>query len=376
MKHIFSKLNLCWILFTTALLTIITLLMQGGVINFYYQSTLYTIGINMILAISLNLIIGVTGQFSLGHAGFMCIGAYAAAIITKATPNLGGFALAVVIGGVISALVALVVAIPTLRLKGDYLAIATLGFSEIVRIIVLNMTITNGAAGLFGIPKLTTWPLLLFCLIVSLLIVLNFSRSAPGRACISIREDEIASEAMGINTTKYKTIAFVIGAVLASLAGALYACNFYVVKPDLFTFNKSVDILILVVFGGMGSFTGSIVLNNQCIHSGLKMHLSTTLDNRIPHILNDTREFVCPNVRMGIGQYSRRSSVLTEYIQYLVYISSFLATGVKFSIRIGSCASFAKTIVRFRIYGMFSADLCQIFFPFAHIFSSFYDNRT
>ena len=146
MKHIFSKLNLCWILFTTALLTIITLLMQGGVINFYYQSTLYTIGINMILAISLNLIIGVTGQFSLGHAGFMCIGAYAAAIITKATPNLGGFALAVVIGGVISALVALVVAIPTLRLKGDYLAIATLGFSEIVRIIVLNMTITNGAA--------------------------------------------------------------------------------------------------------------------------------------------------------------------------------------------------------------------------------------
>ena len=142
MKHIFSKLNLCWILFTTALLTIITLLMQGGVINFYYQSTLYTIGINMILAISLNLIIGVTGQFSLGHAGFMCIGAYAAAIITKATPNLGGFALAVVIGGVISALVALVVAIPTLRLKGDYLAIATLGFSEIVRIIVLNMTIT------------------------------------------------------------------------------------------------------------------------------------------------------------------------------------------------------------------------------------------
>lgn len=225
MKHIFSKLNLCWILFTTALLTIITLLMQGGVINFYYQSTLYTIGINMILAISLNLIIGVTGQFSLGHAGFMCIGAYAAAIITKATPNLGGFALAVVIGGVISALVALVVAIPTLRLKGDYLAIATLGFSEIVRIIVLNMTITNGAAGLFGIPKLTTWPLLLFCLIVSLLIVLNFSRSAPGRACISIREDEIASEAMGINTTKYKTIAFVIGAVLASLAGALYALS-------------------------------------------------------------------------------------------------------------------------------------------------------
>lgn len=258
-QHLFSKLNLTWIIFTTIVLTILTVLMQGNIINAYYQTTLYTIGINVILAISLNLIIGVTGQFSLGHAGFMCIGAYAAAIITKDHGNMGGFLIAVVIGAVISAIVALIVAIPTLRLKGDYLAIATLGFSEIVRIIVLNMTITNGAAGIFGIPKLTTWPLLITCIVISLLIVLNFSRSAPGRACISIREDEIASEAMGINTTKYKTIAFVIGAVLASLAGALYACNFYVVKPDLFAFTKSVDILILVVFGGMGSFTGSIV---------------------------------------------------------------------------------------------------------------------
>ncbi|MEG1474691.1 MAG: branched-chain amino acid ABC transporter permease [Longicatena sp.] len=259
MKNIFSKLNICWILSTTIILTILTIMMQGGAINLYYQSTIYTIGINMILAISLNLIIGVTGQFSLGHAGFMCIGAYATAIITKANPNMMGFMMGVVVGGVISAIVALIVAIPTLRLKGDYLAIATLGFSEIVRIIVLNMTITNGAAGLFGIPKLTTWPLLVACIVISIIIVLNFSRSAPGRACISIREDEIASESMGINTTKYKTIAFVIGAILASLAGALYACNYYVVKPDLFTFNKSVDILILVVFGGMGSYTGSIV---------------------------------------------------------------------------------------------------------------------
>ncbi|MEG2543229.1 MAG: branched-chain amino acid ABC transporter permease [Longicatena sp.] len=259
MKNIFSKLNICWILSTTIILTILTIMMQGGAINLYYQSTIYTIGINMILAISLNLIIGVTGQFSLGHAGFMCIGAYATAIITKANPNMMGFMMGVVVGGIISAIVALIVAIPTLRLKGDYLAIATLGFSEIVRIIVLNMTITNGAAGLFGIPKLTTWPLLVACIVISIIIVLNFSRSAPGRACISIREDEIASESMGINTTKYKTIAFVIGAILASLAGALYACNYYVVKPDLFTFNKSVDILILVVFGGMGSYTGSIV---------------------------------------------------------------------------------------------------------------------
>lgn len=259
MKYMFSKLNICWIIATTLLLSILTIAMQGGIINLYYQSTLYTIGINIILAVSLNLIIGVTGQFSLGHAGFMCIGAYAAAIITKSNPTIVGFMMAVVIGALISAVVALIVAIPTLRLKGDYLAIATLGFSEIVRIVVLNMKVTNGAAGLFGIPKLTTWPLLVVCIIITMLVVLNFSRSAPGRACISIREDEIASEAMGINTTKYKTIAFVIGAMLAALAGCLYACNFYVVKPDLFTWARSVDILILVVFGGMGSFTGSVV---------------------------------------------------------------------------------------------------------------------
>ena len=259
MKYIFSKLNIAWIIFTAVILSVLTFLVTGNVINAYYQSTLYTIGINIILAISLNLIIGITGQFSLGHAGFMCIGAYAAAIITIDNPTLPGFLIGVVIGAVISTLVALVVAIPTLRLKGDYLAIATLGFSEIVRIVVQNMEITNGAAGLFGIPKLTTWGLLIVCIVIAILIALNFSRSAPGRACISIREDEIASEAMGINTTKYKTIAFVIGAILASLAGALYACNFYVVKPDLFTWAKSVDILIIVVFGGMGSFTGSIV---------------------------------------------------------------------------------------------------------------------
>lgn len=259
MKHIFSKLNICWIVSVTVLLTILTLAMQTGVIGLYYQSTLYTIGINIILAVSLNLIIGVTGQFSLGHAGFMCIGAYAAAIVTKSNPTIEGFIIGVVIGAVISAIVALIVAIPTLRLKGDYLAIATLGFSEIVRIIVLNMEVTNGAAGLFGIPKLTTWPLLVVCIIITMLVVLNFSRSAPGRACISIREDEIAAESMGINTTKYKTIAFVIGAILAALAGALYACNFYVVKPDIFTWARSVDILIIVVFGGMGSFTGSLV---------------------------------------------------------------------------------------------------------------------
>ena len=259
LKRYFSKTNLCWIALAAVVFTVVTVLINAGLLGSYYQITLYNICINIILAVSLNLIIGICGQFSLGHAGFMCIGAYSAAIMVKSMPNMGGFAIGIVIGLIISAIAALIVSIPTLRLRGDYLAIATLGFSEIIRIVVLNMEITNGAAGITGIPQLTSWPLLFIVMVLSIMIVTNFGRSRQGRACISIREDEIASEAMGVNTTKYKTLAFVIGAMLASVAGALYACNFFVIQPDLFNFNKSIDIRVMVVFGGMGSITGSLI---------------------------------------------------------------------------------------------------------------------
>ena len=259
LKRYFSKTNLCWIALSAIAFILVSVLINIGLLGSYYQITLYNICINIILAVSLNLIIGICGQFSLGHAGFMCIGAYSAAILVKSMPNMGGFAIGIMIGLVISAIAALIVSIPTLRLRGDYLAIATLGFSEIIRIIVLNMEITNGAAGITGIPQLTSWPLLFIVMVLSIIIVTNFGRSRQGRACISIREDEIASEAMGVNTTKYKTMAFVIGAMLASVAGALYACNFFVIQPDLFNFNKSIDILVMVVFGGMGSITGSLI---------------------------------------------------------------------------------------------------------------------
>lgn len=259
LKRYFSKTNLCWIALAAVVFTVVTVLINAGLLGSYYQITLYNICINIILAVSLNLIIGICGQFSLGHAGFMCIGAYSAAIMVKSMPNMGGFAIGIIIGLIISAIAALIVSIPTLRLRGDYLAIATLGFSEIIRIVVLNMEITNGAAGITGIPQLTSWPLLFIVMMLSIMIVTNFGRSRQGRACISIREDEIASEAMGVNTTKYKTLAFVIGAMLASVAGALYACNFFVIQPDLFNFNKSIDILVMVVFGGMGSITGSLI---------------------------------------------------------------------------------------------------------------------
>lgn len=258
-KELLNKANLAWLVLSIVSFVVLTILMKVGIIGSYYSITLYNIFINIILAVSLNLVIGVCGQFSLGHAGFMCIGAYCAGIMVKMMPNMTGLVIGVLIGFVLSTIVALIVSIPTLRLKGDYLAIATLGFAEIVRILVQNMEITNGAAGLNGIPKLTTFPMLFICAVISILVVCNFTHSASGRACLSIREDEIASEAMGINTTKYKVIAFVIGALLASLAGALFACNFYVIKPDQFTFNKSIDILVMVVFGGMGSMTSSVL---------------------------------------------------------------------------------------------------------------------
>ena len=259
MKNLLNKKNACWLVLIAGSYGLISLLISVGVINNVYLTVLMTIGINIILAISLNLIIGVTGQFSLGHAGFMIIGAYCAGVAVKQfSASLGGILLGMLIGIVISGAVALIVAIPTLRLRGDYLAIATLGFGEIIRIIILNMKITNGAAGLI-LPKLIDWQVIFAAVVICTIIILNFCRYAQGRACISVREDEIAAEAMGINTTKYKIMAFVLGAMIASVAGALYAGAFYVIKPEMFTFNKSIDILVLVVFGGMGSFTGSFI---------------------------------------------------------------------------------------------------------------------
>lgn len=238
---------------------VVQLLVSVGILNDYIMATVSTIGINIILAVSLNLITGFTGQFSLGHAGFMSIGAYTCAIITLRNPTTSGFVAGVFAGALMAALVGFVVGLPTLRLRGDYLAIATLGMAEIIRIVFLNLDITNGAAGLSNIPEFTNWMWLFIFTSGTVLIITNFINSSHGRACISIREDEIAADAMGINITKYKVTAFVIGAFFAGIAGALYASRFYVLKPDAFGFLKSIDILVIVVLGGLGSISGSII---------------------------------------------------------------------------------------------------------------------
>ena len=236
---------------------IVEFLIKTGFIDSYIFLNVVLIGINIILAVSLNLITGFTGQLSLGHAAFMSVGAYASGILTA---KLGMPFIVGILGAAILASVAgIIIGIPTLRLKGDYLAIATLGFGEIVRIIGLNTDYIGGAIGLNDIPQYTNWAWLYICIVATVLIISNFIKSYNGRACISIREDEIASEAMGVNTTYYKVLVFTIGAFFAGIAGALYANYFYFIKPDSFGFMKSIDILVIVVLGGMGSIPGSII---------------------------------------------------------------------------------------------------------------------
>lgn len=254
------KVNILWLLLLLAGYSLISVLVSVGVLNLFYVQILQQIGINIILAVGLNLIVGFSGQFSLGHAGFMAIGAYAAAIIGSTSPTYGAFFGAMLIGALLSGVVALLVGIPTLRLKGDYLAVATLGVSEIIRIFIINGgSLTNGAAGILGIPNFTTWQMVYFFVVITTIATLNFLRSPIGRSTLSVREDEIAAESVGVNTTKIKIIAFVFGAITASIAGSLQAGFIGSVVPKDYTFINSINVLIIVVFGGLGSITGAIV---------------------------------------------------------------------------------------------------------------------
>lgn len=254
------KINILWFVLLLAGYGLITLLASAGVLNDFYLQILQQIGINIILAVGLNLIVGFSGQFSLGHAGFMAIGAYVAAIIGSKSATYPAFFAAMVLGAVIAGTVALIVGIPTLRLKGDYLAIATLGVSEIIRILIINGgDLTNGAAGILGIPAFTNWQMVYFFVVITTILTINFLRSPIGRATLSVREDEIAAESVGVNTTKIKVVAFVFGAITASIAGSLQAGFIGSVVPKDYTFINSINVLIIVVFGGLGSMTGTIV---------------------------------------------------------------------------------------------------------------------
>lgn len=231
-------------------------LIEFDILGPFWVLNLVMIGINIILATSLNLINGFTGQFSIGHAGFMAVGAYVSAVLTVKFQI--PFAAAILGGAIASGMLGVVIGLPTLRLSGDYLAIATLGLGEIIRITILNINYVGGASGFMGIPRYTSFTVVFFVTVLAVYIMKNFINSTHGRACISIRENEIAAESMGVNTTKYKVLAFSLGAFFAGVAGALFSHYFYIAHPSSFTFMKSFDILTMVVLGGLGSLTGSI----------------------------------------------------------------------------------------------------------------------
>ena len=249
-------------------------LIPAARINPYVLQVLTLAGINIILAVSLNLINGFTGQFSIGHAGFMAIGAYTSAFVSVnfgarlegavsflPVAGRGAVALLVVlaVGAICSAAAGFLVGVPSLRLRGDYLAIVTLGFGEIIRVFILNIDAVGGARGLGGIPKYASFGWVYFFAIASIVLVSRLVDSSFGRTLLAVREDEIAAEAMGVNTTRTKVISFVISSAMAGVAGGLFAHYLMYVHTNSFTFLKSIEIIIMIVIGGLGSITGSVI---------------------------------------------------------------------------------------------------------------------
>ncbi|MDO5688833.1 MAG: branched-chain amino acid ABC transporter permease [Tissierellia bacterium] len=238
---------------------LLMLLANMGVISRFMQGIIILICINIILAVSLNVTVGCLGQITLGHAGFMSVGAYAAALFTKSgiIPGIPGYLVGILIGGLCAGLIGIAVGVPALRLRGDYLAIITLAFGEIIRVLIEYFDFTGGAQGLIGIPRYQNFAIIYFVMVLSVVLMFSIMTSRHGRAVLAIREDEIASDAAGINTTYYKTFAFALSAVFAGVAGAVYAHHMGVLGAKQFDYNYSISILVMVVLGGLGSFTGA-----------------------------------------------------------------------------------------------------------------------
>jgi inner-membrane translocator len=245
---------------------LITILLKGGMLNRQYRSLLVPIGVNIMLAVSLNLVTGFLGELSLGHACFMSIGAYTSSLtsiyLVHSLPASIGFAISLLVGGIVAAVFGLLIGIPVLRLNGDYLAIVTLAFGEIVKSVINVIGITGGAKGLSKIPlrsDYNNYTLVFILTVLTIVFIVNFVHSRDGRAITAIRDNEIATESIGIKVSTYKIKAFVIAAFFAGVAGCVYAHNVGIIKPQTFDYNKSIEILVIVVLGGMGSVTGSVI---------------------------------------------------------------------------------------------------------------------
>ena len=245
----------------------VTALVNTGTLSRQIMSLIVPICTYTMLSVSLCLVVGFLGELSLGHAAFMSVGAYSGAIFMIKTkdilPTYASLILALLIGGLCAAVLGLIIGVPVLRLKGDYLAIVTLGFGEIVKSIINAMTgITGGAKGLSKIPTLTTYRNFTFVYIVMILVIIvvaHLVKSRHGRAICAVRDNYIAAEAVGIPVSKFKIMAFVVAAFLAGMAGVIYAGNIGILKPVNFDYNTSIEILVIVVLGGMGNIKGSII---------------------------------------------------------------------------------------------------------------------
>ncbi|MGF6906410.1 branched-chain amino acid ABC transporter permease [Fusobacterium sp. PH5-44] len=260
-------INFCAVL---VVFLFIYILVEKQIISSYIQGILISTFISIIMATSLNIATGFLGQIALGNAGFMAIGAYSSAIITIAMKNAnilsGGpfedlvrFLIGTTFGGILAGCFGLLVGIPALRLKGDYLAIITLGFGEIIRVMIQNMDITRKGRSFVGMDSLSNLYVIFWIMVISVSILYAFVNSKYGRAIVAIREDEIAAGASGLNTTYYKVLAFTLSAFFAGVAGSIYAHYVGTLQPNLASFNKSIEFVVIVVLGGMGSLTGSVV---------------------------------------------------------------------------------------------------------------------
>jgi len=275
MKKWFGALAAITILIVLQLTVVDRLLLTGPIQEGpYIHQILILVGINIILAVSLNLINGFTGQFSIGHAGFFAVGAYASAFLVTTVgdqvhqtlsflPSTGQDAVLLILGilaaALLSGIAGVIVGIPSLRLRGDYLAIVTLGFGEIIRVFILNINAIGGSRGFTGIPRLSNFFWVYLFVVIAVMTVQNLINSSYGRAFISIRDDEIAAEAMGVDTTRFKVMSFVISSMFAGVAGALFGHFTMYLHPNTFTFIKSFELIIMIVIGGLGSIEGSIL---------------------------------------------------------------------------------------------------------------------
>jgi branched-chain amino acid transport system permease protein len=253
-----------------AIFSILIILIKYKFISSYIEGIIMSACIAVIMGTSLNIATGFLGQIALGHAGFMSVGAYTSAIITIAlrnsnilvgslTNDILRFAVGTLAGGILAAIFGVLVGIPALRLKGDYLAIITLGFGEIIRVTIQNLDITRKGRSFIGIDNLSRVYIIFWIMVVSVSILYAFVNSKYGRAIKSIREDEIAAEASGINTTYYKVLGFTVSAFFAGIAGSIYAHYIVTLQPSTFNFNKSIEYTVIVVLGGRGSLTGSVI---------------------------------------------------------------------------------------------------------------------